>query len=217
MYLIMYLGVNTIKNIITISRQYGSGGREIGEKLAKKFGVPFYDREIITRAAKESGFSEAFFENAEKKATNSLLYTIAMGMNAYGNQDIGFINLSLDDQIYLAQSDVIRKIAGEGPCVIVGRCANYILKDRREAVHVFIWADLAYRKERAINLYGMPKEKAEDNILKIDKQRANYYNYYTGEKWGRTENYHISVRSDYVGIDNAVEIIADYIKYGERR
>lgn len=209
--------MKNIGSIITISRQYGSGGREIGEKLAGKLGIPFYDRELITRAAKESGFSESMFENAEKKATNSLLYAIAMGMNAYGNQDIGLTHLSLDDQIYLAQSNVIRKIAKEGPCVIVGRCANYILRDNRDAVHVFIWADMAYRTDRAVNIYGMPKEKAEENIMKIDKQRANYYNFHTGEKWGRVDNYHISIRSDYVGIDNAVGIIADYVRLGERR
>lgn len=206
-----------MRSIITISRQYGSGGREIGEKLAKKLDIPFYDKELITRAAKESGFSEAVFENVEKKASNSLLYSIAMGMNAYGNHDIGFTHLSLDDQVYLAQSKVIRKIAMEGPGVIVGRCADYILRDHADVVHIFIWADLAFRKERAVNLYKMQEEKAEENILKFDKRRANYYNYHAIEKWGRAENYHLSVRSDYVGIDNSVELLADYIKYSERR
>jgi cytidylate kinase len=202
--------------IITISRQYGSGGREIGEKLAKKLGLPFYDKELITRAAKESGFSEAVFENVEKKATNSLLYSIAMGMNAYGNHDIGFTHLSLDDQVFLAQSNVIRQIAKEGPSVIVGRCADYILRDYPDVVNVFIWADLAFRKERAIKLYNMDADKAEETILKIDKRRANYYNYHSSEKWGKAENYHLSIRSDYVGIDNAVELLADYINYSER-
>lgn len=205
-----------MKNIITISRQYGSGGREIGEKLAKRLGIPFYDRELITRAARESGFAEAAFENVEKKATNSLLYSIAMGMNAYGNHDIGFTNLSLDDQVFLAQSNVIRKMATEGPCVIVGRCADYILRDNKDAIHVFIWADLLYRKERAVTLYKLEEEKAEENILKIDKRRANYYNYHASEKWGRAENYHLSIRSDYVGIDNSVELLTDYIKFSER-
>lgn len=205
-----------MKNIITISRQYGSGGREIGEKLAKKLEIPFYDKELITRAAKESGFSEELFENVEKKATNSLLYSIAMGMNAYGNYDIGFTNLSLDDQVYLAQSNAIRKIAQEGSCVIVGRCADYILRDHKDTIHVFIWADLDYRKERAISLYNLPKERAEENILKIDKRRANYYNYHASEKWGRAENYHISIRSDYVGIEKSVELLADYIKFSDR-
>ena len=118
-----------MNKIITISRQYGSGGREIGQKLAKHYDIPFYDNEIITRAAKESGFAEETFARAEDKATNSLLYSLAMGINVYGNQDFGFSGLSLDDRIFLAQSDVIRKVAEEGPCIIVGRCADYVLRE----------------------------------------------------------------------------------------
>ncbi|MDD3173275.1 MAG: cytidylate kinase-like family protein [Herbinix sp.] len=205
-----------MNKIITISRQYGSGGREIGAKLAKKLGIVFYDNEIISRAAKESGFSEKAFESAENKATNSLLYTIAMGMSAYGNQDIGFAHLSLDDQLYLAQSNIIRKVAGEGPCVIVGRCADYVLKDNKNVVNLFIWADLAYRKNRAINLYGLNEHKAEEEILRTDKRRANYYNYHAIEKWGKAENYHLSIKSDFLGIDNSVLCILDFLKYGER-
>lgn len=203
-----------MNKIITISRQYGSGGREIGEKLANKLGIPFYDNELISRAAKESGFAESVFERAENKATNSLLYSIAMGMSAYGSQDLGFTNLSLDDRIYLAQSEVIRKVAAEGPCVIVGRCADYILKENPNVVHVFIWADIKYRVERATTMYNMPEKKAEENILKIDKRRANYYNYHANEKWGKAENYHLSIKSDYVGIDNAVEVIKLYVEKG---
>ena len=155
--------------VITISRQYGSGGREIGKRLAEAFQVPFYDNELITRAAKESGFAEAAFQNAESKATSSLLYSIAMGMNAYGNHEFGFSNLSLEDRIFLAQSEVIRKIASEGPCVIVGRCADYILKEMDNVVNVFVWADMKYRVERAINCYGLPEAKAQENIQKFDK------------------------------------------------
>ena len=107
--------------IITITRQYGSGGREIGRKLADSYGIPFYDNEIISRAAKETGFAEAAFERAEDKASNSLLYSIAMGMNVFSSQEVGFAGLSLDDRIFLAQSNVIRKVAEEGPCVIVGK------------------------------------------------------------------------------------------------
>lgn len=201
-----------MNKVITISRQYGSGGREIGAKLAEKFGVPFYDNELITRAAKESGFAESAFENAESKATNSLLYSIAMGMNSYGNQELGFSHLSLDDRIYLAQSDVIRKVAAEGPCVIVGRCADYILKDMDNVVNIFIWADIKFRIERAIRIDGLAANKAEDNILKIDKRRANYYNYHASEKWGRAENYHLSVKSSYAGIDHTVECIKAFIE-----
>ncbi|WP_310602064.1 cytidylate kinase-like family protein [Anaerosporobacter sp.] len=203
-----------MNKIITISRQYGSGGREIGEKLASTLGIPFYDNELITRAAKESGFAESVFERAEDKATNSLLYSIAMGMGAYGSQDMGFTNLSLDDRIYLAQSDVIRKVAEEGPCVIVGRCADYILKENPNVVHVFVWADIKNRVERAITKYNMSPTKAEDNILKIDKRRANYYNYHANEKWGKAENYHLSIKSDFIGIDNAVDVIKLYVEKG---
>jgi cytidylate kinase len=210
------MGVTSMNRIITISRQYGSGGREIGKKLAEKLKIPFYDNEIITRAAKESGFSETAFENAENKATNSLLYSLAMGMNAYGNQDIGFTHLSLDDQLYLVQSDVIRKVAAEGPCVIVGRCADYVLRDLDQVVNLFIWADLSARVKRAVELYHLNPDKAEEEILKSDKRRANYYNYHASEKWGRAENYHLSLRSDYVGIDNTVDCILRFLECGER-
>ncbi|MDF2513827.1 MAG: hypothetical protein K0S04_3693 [Herbinix sp.] len=205
-----------MNKVITISRQFGSGGREIGAKLAKKLEIPFYDNELITRAAKESGFSEAAFENAEKKASNSLLYSIAMGMNAYGNQDIGFTHLSLDDQLYLAQANVIRKVASEGPCIIVGRCADYILRDIPNVVHIFIWAELEARKKRAVKLYNLKEHKAEEEILKTDKRRANYYNYHANEKWGRAENYHLSIRSDFAGMDNTVDCILHFLGYGER-
>lgn len=206
-----------MNKIITISRQYGSGGREIGAKLAEKLGVPFYDNELITRAAKESGFAEAAFENAEKKATNSLLYSIAMGMNSYGNQELGFSHLSLDDRIYLAQSNVIRKVAAEGPCVIVGRCADYILKDLDNVVNIFIWANIQFRIERAIRIDGLAENKAGENILKIDKRRANYYNYHASEKWGRVENYQLSIESSYAGIDGTVEIIKAFIESAEEK
>ncbi|BCN32444.1 cytidylate kinase-like family protein [Anaeromicropila herbilytica] len=204
-----------MRKVITISRQYGSGGREIGEKLAKELGIPFYDGELISRAAKESGFSEQAFERAEEKITNSLLYSIAMGMGSYGNSELGFTNLSLDDRIYLAQADVIRKVASEGPCVIVGRCADYILKGRKELVNIFIWADIKDRVKRATTQYGLVEHKAEENILKIDKRRANYYNYHANEKWGRAENYDFSINTSYTGIDHAVQCIKTFILKGD--
>lgn len=200
-----------MNQIVTISRQFGSGGREIGAKLAGRLGIPFYDNEIIMQAAKETGFAEKSFENAEKKAANSLLYSIAMGMNAFTNQEIGFTQLSLDDQIYIAQSNVIRNVAKEGPCVIVGRCADYILREHPEAVHVFIWADMEFRKQRATKMYGLKEHKITEEIVKSDKRRANYYNYHTDEKWGRADHYHLSLRSDYVGIDASVDCIIKYL------
>lgn len=201
-----------MNKIVTISRQYGSGGREIGEKLAKEWKVPFYDNEIISRAAKESGFAEAAFEHAEEKATNSLLYSIAMGMNAYGSQDFGFSSLSLDDKIFLAQSNIIRKVAQEGPCVIVGRCADYVLKDMPNVVNVFVYAGLDYRIERATKLYGISHKKAGEQVMKFDKRRANYYNYHTSEKWGNMFNYDLSVKTETVGIDGTVDIIREFLE-----
>lgn len=204
------IGMN---KIITISRQFGSGGREIGEKLAKSLGIPFYDNEIITRAAKESGFAEAAFEKAESRATNSLLYSIAMGMNAYGSQDMGYTNLPLDDRIYLAQSNVIRKVAEEGPCVIVGRCADYVLKERNDVINVFIWATLPFRVERAIRIDKVNPVKAEDAVLRMDKRRANYYSYHANDKWGKVYNYHLSIQSDFGGIDKTVEVIKLFVEH----
>lgn len=207
-----------MNKVITISRQFGSGGKEIGEKLAKRLEIPFYDNELIDRAAKESGFSAKAFENAESKATNSLLYSIAMGMNSYGNQELGFAQLSLDDRIYIAQADVIRKVAEEGPCVIVGRCADYILKEHKEVINVFIWAELEYRVDRAIKLENISPMKTEENVLKFDKRRANYYNYHANGKWGKADNYNLCLRSDDLGIDNVVECIAEYVlKYDRNK
>mgnify|MGYP000659610460 CR=1 FL=1 len=200
-----------MNKVITIGRQYGSGGREIGQKLAKYYDIPFYDNELITRAAKESGFAEETFEKAEDKATNSLLYSLAMGINVYGNQDFGFSGLSLDDRIFLAQSDVIRKVADEGPCVIVGRCADYVLKERENVVNLFVRASMSYRLQRAIVNYQVDEKKAADIIMKNDKRRGNYYNYHVGEKWTDLNNYDLVVRSDLSGIDNAVKCICTYL------
>ena len=173
--------------------------------------ILFYDNEIITRAAKESGFAEETFARAEDKATNSLLYSLAMGINVYGNQDFGFSGLSLDDRIVLPQSDVIRKVAEEGPCIIVGRCADYVLKEREDVVNLFIKAAMSFRIERAVSEYDIEENKAADVILKNDKRRGNYYNYHVGEKWTDLNNYDLVVRSDLSGIDNAVKCICTYL------
>lgn len=133
-----------MNKVITIGRQYGSGGREIGQKVAEYYGIPFYDNELITRAAKESGFAEENFAKAEDRATNSLLYSLAMGINVYGNQDFGFNGLSLDDRIFLAQSVVIRKVADEGPCVIVGDVPTMFSKSG-QYVNLFVKASMKFR------------------------------------------------------------------------
>ena len=204
--------VKKMKKVITINRQYGSGGREIGRKLAEQLGIPFYDNEIISRAAKETGFSETAFQTVEDKATNSLLYSIAMGMNVFTNQDVGFAGLSLDDRIFLAQSNVIRKVAEEGPCVIVGRCADYILKDTDDVVNIFISADLDFRIKRSIEVDNLASGHAAETVAKKDKSRGNYYRYHAGERWDNLFNYDLSIRSDLIGIDQTVACIKKYVE-----
>lgn len=200
-----------MNKIVTISRQYASGGREVAEKLAAEYGIPFYDRALIARAAKESGFAEAAFDNVEMKATNSLLYSIAMGMNAYGSPDIGYTHLSLDDRIYIAQSDIIRKVADEGPCIIVGRCADYVLRERKDVINIFVWSSMPFRIKRAIERDGIEPDRAEETIIRMDKRRANYYNYHAVERWGAVTNYHLAIQNDFRGVDKTVEVIKQFI------
>lgn len=204
--------------VITISRQYGSGGLEIGKKVAEKLQIPFYDHEIIAQASKESGFAETVFEHAEDKATNSLLYSIAMGMSATTHFEGSYLGMSMDDRIFLTQSKVMREIVQKGPCVIVGRCADYVLRDYPNVVNVFIHASLDYRINRAILEYGIAKEKAKETVLKNDKRRENYYNYHTGEKWGTITNYHLSLKSDYLGLEHSARSIAEFVRsaYSDR-
>lgn len=200
-----------MNKVVTITRQFGSGGREIGRRLAEAYDIPFYDNEIISRAAKETGFAEAAFESVEDKATNSLLYSIAMGMNAFSNQEVGFAGLSLDDRIFLAQSKVIRKVAEEGPCVIVGKCADYILKDREDVINLFIHASLDFRIKRAIEVEGVSPQSAAETVMKKDKSRANYYKYHSGERWDNVLNYDMSIGSDRSGIENTVASLKTYL------
>ena len=200
-----------MKKVITITRQFGSGGREIGRKLSEAYGIPFYDNEIIARAAKDTGFAEAAFEQAEDKASNSLLYSIAMGMNVFSNQDAGFSGLSLDDRIFLAQSKVIRSVAQEGPCVIVGRCADYILREQENVVNLFIRATLDFRIRRAIEVEGISEAKSAETVMKKDKSRANYYKYHSGERWDNVLNYDMAIRSDLCGIDCTVACLRAYL------
>lgn len=197
------------QKIVTISRTYGSGGRIIGQKLAEDMGVPFYDKALLDRIAEESGFSKTMIENAEMKAKNSLLYTLATSLG--GNGEAGIDGLSLNDKFFLAQVNVIRKIAEEGPCVIVGRCADYILKDINDVTNIFICAEMHNRIERAINEYGMDEKDAETEIKKIDKARTNYYTHHTGRKWGDVLNYHLTLDSGYIGLEDTIALIEEFL------
>ncbi|MEE1125642.1 MAG: cytidylate kinase-like family protein [Acutalibacteraceae bacterium] len=200
------------KSVITISREFGSGGREIAIDVAKALGVKFYDKELISLAAKESGIDPALFERIDEQAANSLLYSLSMGLFTLGQT--GFSprdQISVNDQLYLLQHEIIKKLAEE-PCVIVGRCADYILRDRLNCVNVFVHADLEYRIERAIRLYNLPEAKGEAIVRKTDKTRANYYQFYTENKWGLADNYHLSVNSAKLSKEKVVDIITNYVK-----
>ena len=197
-----------MQKVISISRQYGSGGREIGAKLAEKLGVPFYDNALIEQAAEESGLIPAFFEDTERHAGNSLLYALYRSSQA---DHFGLSVLSMEDNIYLAQSNVIRKVAEEGPCVIIGRCSDYVLSDLPNLLTVFIHAGLEFRKERAVRIDGVDPAKAENVVLTKDKRRQNYYNFHADRKWGIAKNYNLSIDSSYCGIDCAVDVIYSYI------
>ena len=179
---------NNDKKIITISREFGSGGRLIGKRLAEKLDVPFYDKQLLDRIAEESGFSKEMIKGAEMKAKNSFLYSLASAM---GTSESGPESLSLNERFFLAQFDTIRRIADEGSCVIVGRCSDYVLRGLPEASHIFIYAE----------------EKD-----KINKARANYYAYHTGRKWGEHVNYSLSIDSGYIEIEDIVDLIVQYTK-----
>ncbi|MEG0306151.1 MAG: cytidylate kinase-like family protein [Oscillospiraceae bacterium] len=193
--------------IITISRQYGSGGRLIGANVAKQLNIPFYDKELITLAAKNSPIHASFFEDAETKGTGGFVYPFNPGVP---------FDLPLNDKVFLAQFAVIREIAAQGPCVIVGRCADEVLKDRDNLLKVFIYADMEVREKRAISEYGDAPEKIEQKITALDKKRANYYHFYAQAKWGDTKNYHLCINSGSIGLDGAVNAIrAAYLSGGD--
>lgn len=197
--------------VITISRQFGSGGRAIGQKLADKLGIPFYDKELISLAAKESGTSPEVFQDIDETATNSLLYSISMGMYSFGNGTLAMGDLPVNDKLYLLQHQIIKDLSEKGPCVIVGRCADYVLKDNPHCINVYIYADMDYRKKRAVVVHNVEERKAEHIINKTDKTRANYYSFYTGQKWGMPQNYDLCVNSAKLSDDEVVELICSYV------
>ncbi len=201
--------------VFTIGRQFGSGGRQVGKTLAEKLGIPFYDKELIAISARDSGLSEALFANADEKATSSIFYSLVMGNYPMASGALGVTEMPLNDQLFLIQSKTIKRLASEGPCVIVGRCADYILRDMDNVLNVFIHAELKDRVERAVRVYEVPQNKAEDVCLKADKQRANFYNYYSDRKRGMCRTYDSSLDSGKLGIDGCAEQIIEFEKLWE--
>ena len=199
--------------IITISREYGSGGREIGRQLASRLGIAYYDKKLIIQEEKKSGIDENLFDNVEERANDSLIYSLAMGLYASANHTVNIADLTMNDRIYKVQSDVIKQVASEGPCVIVGRCADHILRGLPNCVNLFIHASMENRARRAIEVYKQPEDGILDLLVRMDKRRRSYHNYYSDEKWGDAHSYHISLDSGVIGIEAAVEVILCYLSH----
>lgn len=197
--------------IITIGRQYGSAGREIGYKVADELGIKLYDKEMLDRAAKESGLCQELFETHDEKPTSSFLYSLVMDTySATGYTAAPFLDMPLNHKIFLAQFDTIKKLAEEESCIIVGRCADYALNDFPRTINTFIHADLEFRIKNTMDEFHVNESKAKDMISKKDKQRSSYYNYYSNKKWGNSKSYDLTLNAAKLGVDGCVEMILRY-------
>ena len=194
--------------IITISRQYGSGGRQIGQQLAKELNIPFYDKEIIDLAAKESGLAADFIRGQEQQLTQSLLFSLVTNFTS----NAGAFNpnmLSLSDQVYLAEAKAIRSLADKGSCVMVGRCADWVLEKDYDVLRVFVCGPIEARCKRAVEEYGDNAENIQKTVQTIDKQRARYCQHYCDKAWEDAENYDLCLNSGTISLENCVAIIKD--------
>lgn len=196
--------------IITIGRQFGSGGRELGEKLAKKLGYDFYDEELVDLAAKKSNMDSDVLRRVDEKATRSLLYSIVTGM------DSRFVNpyyeLPINDKLFIEQTNVIKSLAEKGNCVIVGRCADYVLESAKiPSVDVFVYASMEHRVERISKKHELSADKARDKIKKVEKGRKTYYNYYSNKDWGSIANYDLCINTSNISIDDAVGVVYEFV------
>ena len=201
------------KLIITIARQYGSGGREIGERVAKMLDIPIYDRELITDAASKGNLNENVLKTADESAASSLLYTLAMGSNVLGTTMHFGYKMPLNDKLFILQSETIKEYAAGGSCVIIGRCADYVLRDEPNILRLFIYGDLDHRQARVAERHPeLKSSQIIDVINKTDKRRSSYYNFYTGNKWGKYDNYDMAINSSTLGIDGTAELIVALAK-----
>ena len=198
-----------MNTIITIGRQFGSGGM-----LAKNYGIKCYDKELLSRAAKESGFCEEMIQNHDERPTNSFLYNLVMDTYSFGYNASSFVDMPISHKVFLAQFDTIKKIAEEGPCVIVGRCADYALSDFDNVLNIFIHADEECKIKRIKERFDDIKtdDQARDMMNKKDKQRQSYYNYYSSKKWGRADSYDLTINSSILGIEGTVKFITQYVE-----
>lgn len=197
------------RTYITIGRQFGSGGREIGKKVAQALGIPYYDKELLAVAAKESGLSHQFLQAYDERPTNSFFYSLVMGQQ---NLLTGAQNVTVEQLAAKAQREAVQSVADKGSCVIVGRCADYLLRDRSGLCRVFICADWEKRIERVCRRDGVDQKEAEEKLRRMDKTRAAYYSFHTDRKWGAAETYDLCINSSRRGTDTAAELILSFIK-----
>ena len=191
--------------VITVGRQYGSGGREIGTMLAEKLGIAYYDDMLLKEAAKESGLCEDLFRSFDERP-KSFLYSVAMDPYSFSMNHV-MPKGSIEQQVYLATYDTIKKLADKGPGVLIGRCADYALKDRDDVINLFITAPLENRIERVARRNGITRDEAKERIKRTDKSRASYYNYYSSKDWGDAKSYDLCIDSSLLGLEGTVELL----------
>ena len=198
--------------VICIGRQFGSGGHEIGQGLSEKLGIPFYDKEILKKAAEESGILPELFEQADEKPTNSLLYSLSTGAHGHTVTFSNYNDYLTNDRLFSFQSDTIRRLAEKESCIIIGRCADFVLKDRDDVLSVFVHADEAFCLEQAMERNSMTLKEMKRFIEQTDKYRGDFYKYYTGHEWNDLRNYDLSLNSGKLGFEKCVEMIKAYLK-----
>ncbi|MDH6359258.1 cytidylate kinase-like family protein [Parabacteroides sp. PF5-9] len=199
------------KIILTIGRQFGSGGREVGQKLSKELGIGYYDKELLAVAAKESGLCEEVFEKADEQASSGLAYAITMGYS-YMGMFSPYNNILSNDGLFKLQSDAIRHLAENESCIIVGRCGDYILRDNPNCLSFFIHNTEDERVRRIVNSQQITVEEAKEQMIKTDKSRAAYYNYYTNKVWGACSSYNFSIDVSVLGIEGSVAFIKKIVE-----
>ena len=200
-----------MKTIITIGRQYGSGGKEISKKLSKKLGIPFYDDEFADGVAEAVNAHPDVVKKVDERATNSLLYTLVSGGGLRGISDVIQYEMHINDKVFVGQSNFIKETAKKGPCIFLGRCADYVLDGEKNLLRVFLYADMDKKIERIGKLYDLDAKKAKEQIIKIEKQRKTHYNYYTDRQWDDLSTYDLCINVGLLGIDAAVDLIADCV------
>ncbi len=206
-----------MNSVITIGRQFGSGGREIAQKVASEFGIKCYDKELLARAAKDSGLCEEVFEHHDEVPTNSFLYNLVMDTYSFGYNSSAYVDMPVSHKVFLAQFDTIKKLADEEPCVIVGRCADYALQGRDNLIRIFISGDEDVKIKHVMERFGITEQQAKEMCIKKDKQRRSYYDYYSSKKWGNVNTYDLAVNSSVLGIDGTAELIIQYVNDVEKR